>query len=207
MEYTPLERPVTYVSKVPPDLPNSDNSCDEKSESDSDDSDSPYFKLKRQKAKRHKHSNHGFNNVQTNKKNKYSIWCAELQEASLTNDLINFGVTNSNIDRSRDIESYDYRLAYKSHDAESETEKEESNECIGYQKYYEKPNNKRRFNERGNVKQRLGKRQDSFEDSKSSPRTLLDLKVTHEDSNEDVAIDISNKLCEKKEDLICKLFL
>ena len=174
----------------------SDNSADENDSLDSNsenDSDSSDFRPVRPKKKRMSvkvvH--------ETNRKNKYAVWCSELQEAALTEELVNCDVRQNAMDRSRSVESYDYSLAYKMKDqnsVSSESGPRESTRGL-----------KRRFQDRGNVKLRLGPRRVSVNsDVMAEPRILSGLHVTVENTNEEVASDIANKLCELKEDLICK---
>lgn len=81
-------------------------------------------------------------------------------------------------DRSRDVETYDYTLARK--------------------------NNKRTRDDRKNTQLRPVGRQKEKDESRGAPRYLVDLVVTSENSDEDCAKDLANKLFEEKEDLIRK---
>ncbi|KAJ4427152.1 hypothetical protein ANN_24768 [Periplaneta americana] len=100
------------------------------------------------------------------------------------------------LDTSRAVESYDYKLAYRMDD-QQESEVRESAHGV-----------KRRYEERGNVKLRLGKRSSNTDqnDYKGSPRNIFDLHVTVDNTDEEVASDIANKLCEEKDDLICSSY-
>jgi phosphorylated adapter RNA export protein len=181
----------------------SDNSGDENDSIDSDsgnDSDSPGFRAKKPKLKKKCGAVEDATHP-TSKKNKYSIWCSELQEASLTEELVNCDVRNKKIDRSRDVESYDYKLAYTMDDQQGD-----SVDSCGSKSRTFPQGVKRRYRDRGRAKLCLGKHLSDSNDSdrRGSPRNLSDLNVTAENTNEEVASDIANKLCEEKDDLICK---
>jgi phosphorylated adapter RNA export protein len=182
----------------------SDNSGDENDSVDSDsdsgnDSDSPGFRAKKPKLK--KKSGAAERTVHTGKQNKYNIWCSELQETSLTEELVNCDVRQKKLDRSRDVESYDYKLAYSMDD-----QQEPNVDNFGSESRAFRQGMKRRYGDRGSVKLRLRKRENSSNESdcRGSPRTISDLNVTLENTDKEVADDIANKLCEEKDDLICK---
>lgn len=90
-------------------------------------------------------------------------------------------------DKSRDVESYDYTLAPH---------------------YYEDPK------ERSNKRTRDDRKRNVFFPRKREPsserivkpveRIILDLNVDTTNNEEDITKDIANKLCEEREDLICK---
>lgn len=202
MDYDPLPRPTVYGSGVS-SMKYSDNSGDENDSVDSDsgnNSDSPDFRAKKPKLQK-KCRGDEETTQPSSKQKKYNIWCSELQETSLTEELINCDVRNKEFDRSRDVESYDYKLAYTMED-----EQRNSVDSFGNKSGAFSQGVKRRYGERGSAKLRLGKRlSDSNErDGRGSPRSLYDLNVTAENTNEEVSCDIANKLCEEKDDLICK---
>jgi phosphorylated adapter RNA export protein len=179
----------------------SDNSGDENDSVDSDsgnDSDSPGFSAKKPKIKKTDEPA-AENKGHETKQHKYNIWCSELQETSLTEDLVNCDVRQNMLDRSRDVESYDYNLAYAMED------QHDSGSFANKSGAFPQ-GTKRRYGDRGNVKLRLGRRGSNSNDSdcRGSPRAIFDLNVTLENTNEEVANDIANKLCEEKDDLICK---
>lgn len=202
MDYDPLPRPTVYGSGAM-SMKYSDNSGDENDSVESDsgnDSDSPDLRAKKPKLKKKCEADEETTHP-SSKQKKYNIWCSELQETSLTEELVNCDVRNKEFDRSRDVESYDYKLAYTMDDQQGN-----SVDSCGSKSEAISQGVKRRYRDRGKVKLRLGKRQsDSNEsDSRGSPRNLIDLNVTVENTNEEVACDIANKLCEEKDDLICK---
>ncbi|XP_049788174.1 phosphorylated adapter RNA export protein [Schistocerca cancellata] len=207
VEYTPLERPVSYSAapSVHVDDANSDDGAGDGSDSESEDSDSPCFS-----AKRHKMQTERCTSVDTRlkpeiKKKKYDIWCAELQESALTDDLVNIDVANKIIDRSRNVESYDYRLAFRHHSDTTVDTVEDSAVLTGHlEPTY---GNKRRFDERGSLKQRLGRRESGSNNDNEhcAPRHLLALNCSPDDSEEELAKDIADKLWEQKEELILKV--
>lgn len=201
MDYNPIPRPAACGSAVT-SMKYSDNSGDENDSLDSEsgnDSDSPLFRVKKPKLK--KKSGAAERITHTSKQSKYNIWCSELQETSLTEELVNCEVRQKMLDRSRDVESYDYKLAYSMDDQQEPSVDNFGSESRAFRRGF-----KRRYGDRGSVKLCLGKRQNSINESdcKGAPRTISDLNVTLENTNEEVANDIANKLCEEKDDLICK---
>lgn len=108
-------------------------------------------------------------------------------------------------DRSRDAETYDFSFGQKYYN-------DEDKKPLRGSLFKEEPrsNNKRTRTDRNNVNFRQRKRSHSRdnqgENSCSKPRFLLDLNVSIECNEEDIARDISNKLYEEKQDLICKYF-
>lgn len=173
----------------------SDNSAD--SESDSD-SDSTHTNIKRPKLKLRKHN---LSKDCTTKNDKYKVWCTQMQEESLTEDLISFGVTK-NLYQERSVESYNFTLRYAHNGRESCNNNSSDDEKDVEQRL----TNKRTNSDRYNVKLRLGKRKNSMEsdNQKGSVRIVADLSTTVESTHADIAIDITTKLSEKKELLISK---
>lgn len=172
----------------------SDNSVDSDSDSDSDASITktkrPKLKIKRSKGLL---NNRGTNN------DKYKVWCTQVQEESLTEDLVSCGVTKK-LYQERSVESYNFTLRYPSNTNESRNNNSSDDErYIG-----QRLTNKRTNSDRQNVKLRLGKRRNSMEvdGHKGSVRIIADLSTTVDSTDEDVATDITDKLCEKKDLLI-----
>jgi phosphorylated adapter RNA export protein len=171
------------------------------SESDSD-SDADHSRTKRPKIKIKRCKAFGQQSRSSN--DKYKVWCTQVQEESLTEDLVSCGVTKS-LYHSRNVESYDYTLGYslgikKSRGNNSSDEDQETETRL---------TNKRTFKDRYNAKLRLGKRRKSHEEDdypKGSARIIPDLIVTQESTDEEVATDIADKLSEKKDDLISMLY-
>lgn len=113
--------------------------------------------------------------VKSLKQNKYNIWSTHIQEDVLADTLNTCDVTLK--DRSRNVESYDYSLSRKS--------------------------NKRTISDRNNSRIRLvNNSKDEEGDVRGNPRFLLNLCVSIENTEEEIARDLANKLCEEKEDLI-----
>lgn len=123
--------------------------------------------------------------MQNPKRKKYDIWSTRVQEDVLAETLNSCDVTYK--DRSRDVESYDYTLGQKIYGGAEN-----------------RASNKRSRADRHNPKLRLTKRSCSSErnDVNSAPRHILDLNVTCENTPEEIAMDMANKLYEEKEDLI-----
>ncbi|XP_025262276.1 phosphorylated adapter RNA export protein [Camponotus floridanus] len=195
--YNVLQRP--YVAPVTDVCTNmryndeSDNSAD--SESDSD-SDSTHINIKRPKLKLKKHN---LSKDCTTKNDKYKVWCTQMQEESLTEDLISFGVTKK-LYQERSVESYNFTLRYAQNGRESCNNNSSDDEKDVEQRL----TNKRTNSDRHNVKLRLGKRKNSMEsdNQKGSVRIVADLSTTVDSTDADIAIDITTKLSEKKELLI-----
>jgi phosphorylated adapter RNA export protein len=203
VDYNPIPRPTAYGSSVT-SMKYSDDSADDNDSIDSDsgnDSDSPGFRVKKPKLKKKSGATEGTAH-HTSRHSKYNIWCNELQETSLTEELVNCDVRQK-IDRSRDVESYNYKLAYT-----MDNQQDHNVDGFGCESRAFPQGIKRRYGDRGSVKLRLGKKRSNSNESdcRGSPRTICDLYVTLENTNEEVATDIANKLCEEKDDLICKYY-
>lgn len=153
----------------------SDNALETSSSSDSD-SDAEVYKSKKPKFKLKPLK------VLKSKTKKYDIWSNRVQEDVLLETLSSCDVTKK--DRSRSIETYDYSLSYK------------YNEC--------RTNNKRTRDDRTNTQVRPVKKVSDEIKAKTKPRRLLELTTNANSSNEDLAMEIANRLCEEKADLICK---
>ncbi|XP_014218390.1 phosphorylated adapter RNA export protein isoform X2 [Copidosoma floridanum] len=198
--YKVLQRP-HHVASVPEQSKNlgySDESdLSGATESDSDSDDGPKFvKRPKIKIKRCKTSSHQSRSAN----DKYKVWCRQVQEESLTEDLLSCGVTKSQY-RDRNVESYDYKLSCRRNDKHRDNTSEEEDQEV-------KPRvtKKRTCSDRRDVKLRLGKRRNNPEENKKgSARTILDLTVTAESTEEDVAADIADKLSEKKDALIRRI--
>lgn len=125
--------------------------------------------------------------VNESRPKKYDIWSTRIQEEVLSETFNSCDVSHK--DRSRDVESYDYTLS-RSYNFNDEGDK--------------RVNNKRNRNDRKNPNLRLkNKKEDESKKVKGNPRVILDLTaVAEEDSLQDLARDMANKLYEEKEDLI-----
>lgn len=175
----------------------SDNSTDTESDSDSD---STPIKRPKVKVKKYKSSQKNW----TNKNDKYKVWCTQVQEESLTEDLISCGVTKK-MYQERSVENYNFNLRY-----EHKNREHHNNNSSDDEKDIERRlSNKRTSSDRYNVKLRLGKRKSptrksptNFDSQKGSVRIIPDLSTTVESTDADVATDITTKLCEKKDLLI-----
>lgn len=175
IEYNPLERPVLPKPKENP-APQTYNSDDDELSNQSESSQSDSDCGDRRQPKRAKIKPKNIRHA-NKKQSKYSVWNARAQEDLLTETMNSCDVTK--LDRSRDVETY----------------------------IFPKRNLKRTFNDRSNVHLRLGKRVLTKEEeaSRSAPRHLLDLTVTVDSANDEVATDISNKLYEEKDDILKNL--
>ncbi|CAK1553014.1 unnamed protein product [Leptosia nina] len=191
--YIPLERPEAFN---PPSLVNmqiQDEQSDEASLAESSGSESDEELRRRPKRTKVRPRRP---QQQPARNNKYNIWCEALQEDLLTQDMGTCDVSK----KSRyGVESYDYTIKYRLDDNYISKKVFSSNE--------HNQTNKRRFSDRSNVKLRLGKRVNSHQPTKEKqePRILPDLVVTTEDSIENIATDIAEKLTEEKKDLIARI--
>lgn len=175
------------------------------SESDSD-SDAGHSKIKRPKIKIKRAKT--LNQPRSVGNDKFKVWCTQVQEESLTEDLVSCGVTRS-LYHDRSVESYDYTLGYsfagKKNQQDNTSDEDQETEI--------RLTNKRTFSDRGNVRLRLGKRRKNCddervndeEDPKGSSRIIPDLGVTVESTEDEIATDIAEKLSERKDSLISKL--
>lgn len=208
--YNVLQRPHNLVPPVADQsakLKYSDESdVSDVSESDSD-SDAGHSKIKRPKIKIKRVKAH--NQPRSGGNDKFKVWCTQVQEESLTEDLVSCGVTRS-LYHDRSVESYDYTLGYsfagKKNQQDNTSDEDQETEI--------RLTNKRTFNDRGNVRLRLGKRRkncdeenerEDEDDPKGSSRIIPDLRVTSESTDDEVAADIAEKLSERKDSLISKL--
>ncbi|KAK5647458.1 hypothetical protein RI129_002462 [Pyrocoelia pectoralis] len=176
-EYTPLERPPNYSELYQARFPViQDAESEEEFESSSEsDSDGGCKKLKRPKLKLKPQAI----SSKSNFRKKYDIWSTRVQEDLLLENLVNCDV--SQVDRSRTVETYS-----KNH--------------VPFIR-----SNKRTHDDRYKSKLRLPKKSNSNDESETenvTPRVILDVHATIDDSEDDIAKDIANKLSEEKEDLI-----
>ncbi|XP_066587407.1 phosphorylated adapter RNA export protein isoform X2 [Prorops nasuta] len=174
----------------------SDNSTDTESDSDSDAAPNhikrPKLKLKKSK-----------NMYNRNSKNeKYKIWCTQVEEESLTENLVSCGVTNK-FYQERSVESYSFPLQYlpKNGQAQNNNSSDEEKETEDRQA------NKRTNVDRYNVKLRLGRKPNSMDidNQKGSAKFIPDLTTNADSTNAEVASDIAAKLGEKQDQLIRKV--
>ncbi|XP_011303365.1 phosphorylated adapter RNA export protein [Fopius arisanus] len=194
--YNVLQRPHTVVTNVKPPKPTYSDDSDETSESPSDsDSDSALRKQKRPKikAKRRK-------TEEPKKIDKYKIWCTQVQEEVLTEDLVSCGVTRK-MHQGRNVENYDLPTDFRVNGYNLGNSSEDEREVEP------RRTNKRTNADRKNVKLRLGKRQNSMDvdHQKGEGRTIAELSTSIEGTDEEVAVDIAEKLNEKKDSLIKKV--
>ncbi|XP_026763174.1 phosphorylated adapter RNA export protein [Galleria mellonella] len=195
--YIPLERPETFN---PPSLVHmqiqdeqSDEESQESSATESDDERQRRPKRFKMRPRRPQPQ------TQSEKRNKYNVWCTALQEDLLTEDMVSCDVTKKN---RYGVESYDYTIKYRLDD--NYVSKKVFNNSDDS---YNRSSNKRSNTDRLNAKLRLGKRVNSnlARDEKHKPRYLPDLMVTAEESIEMIANDIAEKLSEEKKDLVGRI--
>lgn len=180
----------------------SDDSVD--SESDSD-SDSEHIRSKRPKLKLKRSRNSTKN--WGGKSDKYKIWCTQLQEDSLTEDLVLCGVTKKRY-QERNVENYNIPYHY-SVNGKWNMENHNNNSSEDEKDGERRLTNKRTNSDRSNVKLRLGKRCNSMDidNQKGTVRKIADLNTTIESTDADVATDITSKLDEIKDLLISKKYI
>ncbi|XP_015520613.2 phosphorylated adapter RNA export protein [Neodiprion pinetum] len=198
-EYNVLERP--HVAPRPEDtsskLHYSDES-DEPTESESDsDSDSAHTCSKKPKMKIKRWKNREVEKKEA--QDKYKVWCMQVQEEALTEELVSCGVTKRDY-QGRNVEFYDFTVRYSPNEQQTPAELSSDTEKDAPPRI----NNKRTNEDRTNLKLRLGKRRNSMEidGQRGVARKILDLRTTADSDDGDVAADIAEKLCEKKDDLI-----
>ncbi|KAJ8925569.1 hypothetical protein NQ315_009409 [Exocentrus adspersus] len=182
--YTPLERPANYsaiqTQTLPVDPPSETEEELQSSDSDSD-SDPNIKRTKKPKIKLKPKLP-----PQNPKRKKYDIWSSREQDEVLAATLNCCDVTTK--DRSRNVEYYDYTLGRRYYDDSRQSK-----------------SNKRTRDDRKNIFFRQRKRSTSEEKVKGVKRTILDLTVDLNNSPEEIAKDMANKLCEEREDLILKV--
>lgn len=153
---------------------------------------------------------------------KYNVWTATLQEDLMENMR---GCEVNNHKRDREVESYDYRIKYRingesvssaltgikrrqSYSDDSDTSNMQSQQKQQDIKRFRGKNHS--TNKKLSAKLRLGPRvSGTGDDSCNSSdgmttiaRHVLDLTVSTESTNEEIAQDIAMKLCEEKDDLL-----
>ncbi|KAF7992339.1 hypothetical protein HCN44_001664 [Aphidius gifuensis] len=192
--YNVLQRPHTVMTcdKQVKTVYSDDSDDTPESESDTD-SDTPSKIVKRPKIKARRRK------TQTNNKSdKYKIWCTQVQEESLTEDLVSCGVTKKK-HQDRNVENYDLPRNFTSNVYNSKNNSSDDDRDSDV-----RTTNKRTNADRKNVKLRLGKRHSSMDidTQKGTGRTISELSTTIESSDIDVANDIAEKLNENKDSLI-----
>lgn len=135
----------------------------------------------------------------SNVPNKYKIWCTQVQEEALTEDLVSCGVTKK-LYQGRNVENYELPRHYHLNGYEQPNNNSSDEE----EPIESRTTNKRTQADRRNVKLRLGKKQSSMDvdTQKGAVKTILELSTTVESSDSAVASDIAEKLDEKKDSLI-----
>lgn len=197
--YNVLQRPHNISATEESSKMGYSDESDDTSESESDsDSDSAHIHAKRPKIK--------IKRCKTNsqewrtRNDKYNVWCTQVQEESLTENLVSCGVTKK-ICQGRNVENYDFTLRYTL----SGTEPPNNNSSDDERDIEPRVINKRTNSDRWNMKLRLGKRRRNLmevDSQKGSIRVISDLCTTVESTDSDVATDITIKLNEKKDILI-----
>ncbi|XP_015585194.1 phosphorylated adapter RNA export protein [Cephus cinctus] len=171
---------------------------DETTESESDsDSDSAHTRAKRPKIKIKRCKTKS--QYWRSRNDKYKVWCTQVQEEALTENLVSCGVTKR-ICQGRSVENYDFTLRNTLNGTEASTNNSSDDE----REVEQRLTNKRTNSDRRNIKLRLGKRRNSMEvdGQKGSVRMISDLSITAESTDSEVAIDITAKLNENKDLLI-----
>ncbi|KOC71176.1 Phosphorylated adapter RNA export protein [Habropoda laboriosa] len=202
--YTVLKRPHAVLNKEDHIKMGYSDESDDSADSESDsDSDSGRLKSKRPKLKLKRSKNLSKNWGDQN--DKYKIWCTQLQEDSLTEDLVLCGVTKKR-NQERSVESYNIPHHY-SFNGRWNMEHHNNNSSEDEKDGERRLTNKRTHSDRSNVKLRLGKKRNSMDidNQKGIARKIADLSTTAESTDADVATDITSKLSEKKDLLIRRI--
>uniref|UniRef100_A0A182NU76 Phosphorylated adapter RNA export protein n=1 Tax=Anopheles dirus TaxID=7168 RepID=A0A182NU76_9DIPT len=165
-------------------------------------------------------STHPMAHAATQRPNKYNIWTESLQEDTLMETMRGCGVT-ANGKHNRDVESYDYKLVARMQGGNAferlKRRQSNSDDSDGYagggkrmrtthNAYAEADERERR----GNVKERLGKRNTSTDSNsddsgQSAPRHIPDLDVKEDCSNEAFGMQLAEKLCETHAELMVRV--
>nr|XP_031841970.1 uncharacterized protein LOC116431117 [Nomia melanderi] len=201
--YNVLKRPHAVSNKEEQLRIGYNDESDESVDSESDsDSDSRHVRSKRPKLKL-KRSRNSLKSWE-NKNDKYKIWCTQMQEDSLTEDLVLCGVTKKRF-QERNVENYNIPYHYSAN-GRWNSEQHNNNSSEDEKEIERRLTNKRTNSDRSNVKLRLGKRRNSMDvdHQKGTVRKIADLSTTAESADADVAADIASKLNEKKDLLISK---
>nr|XP_018898405.1 PREDICTED: phosphorylated adapter RNA export protein [Bemisia tabaci] len=219
-EYTPLPRPshdVGSISSAPRELSDGeiedDDDDDDKinlmrKSSDDSDCDLPLKRPRPAPQPRRMDAQNG-HAASSRPRKKYDIWSTSLQEQAVLEEFNKCDVQN--VDRSRAVESYFVSSEAQSTEdfpnEESDIEKTEENLRIIASELLETvPNNERK---RKAIKRKkdLSRRGNYYEDEDLNivPRYLPDLAKTANDSEEDLAQDLANKLFETKDELVRKV--
>ncbi|XP_017882966.2 phosphorylated adapter RNA export protein isoform X2 [Ceratina calcarata] len=201
--YNVLKRPHAVANKEEDVKIGYSDESDDSADSESDsDSDSSHIKNKKPKLKL-KQSRNDVRKNWRDKNDKYKIWCTQVQEESLTENLVLCGVTKQNLERSVESYSIPHHYTFNGRNMEHRNNNSSEDEKDGERRL----TNKRTNFDRSNVKLRLGKKRNSMDvdNQKGSARKIGDLSTTVESTDADVAADIAAKLCEKKDVLIRRI--
>ena len=202
--YNVLKRPHEFLNKEEHVKMGYSDESDDSADSESDsDSDSGHTRSKRPKLKLKRSKNLTKN--WEGKNDKYKIWCTQLQEESLTEDLVLCGVTKKQ-NQERSVESYNIPHHYSSN-GRWNMEHRNNNSSEDEKDSERRLTNKRTNSDRSNIKLRLGKKHNSMgtDNQKGTVRKIADLSTTIESTDSDVASDITSKLNEKKDLLIRRI--
>ncbi|KAJ1531118.1 hypothetical protein ONE63_005940 [Megalurothrips usitatus] len=225
--YRPLERPAHIEPPTQSQRPRIIESESEEvteSSSDSDSSSGPQSAKKRKKQRvkpPHQSRRDGPPAGQSGARvRKNNVWTASIQEETIINDLENIDGLQK-FSRERGVESYDFTLNPErcamiltgmSDDENINRDEHPDNthdemSLDSNVDLRSKLSNKRRYEERGNVKQRLGRRPSpsDIDDKLMQERIIHDLSKTEGDSTDEIARDMAKKLLETQEDLILRV--
>ncbi|XP_063225930.1 phosphorylated adapter RNA export protein [Bacillus rossius redtenbacheri] len=222
LDYNPIPRPSAVNVQTADQLKYIDNSEDESClpDSDSDDSDSPTYGSKRSKVKKSEASAKApavvSQDVQARPKKRNNIWCMNVQESSLVDELESCGMKS--FERDMGVESYFVQRSKEDGELSDGNGAVDDGPKAESERLCDKPRaagskhrvthnaNKRRHGSKPDIKQRLGSRR-ATEPSPSQrhSRTILDLATDASSTDEEMALDIANKLSEPKDDLILRI--
>ncbi|KAK3911008.1 Phosphorylated adapter RNA export protein [Frankliniella fusca] len=227
--YRPLERPSRPDPTVQLQRPRiveseSDDVTDSSSDSDSSSSSGPrsakkpkMHRVKPPHQSRRDGPPAGHSGARIRKNN---VWTASIQEEAIINDLENIDGLQK-FSRERGVESYDFTL---NQERMSDDENASSNHEGSHQDQEpeaavdemsldsnldlrSKLSNKRRYEERGRVKQRLGRRPSpsDVDERLLEERFIKDLTKSDSESVDEVAHEMAKNLLETKEELILRI--
>ncbi|XP_026288356.1 phosphorylated adapter RNA export protein [Frankliniella occidentalis] len=228
--YRPLERPSRpdpTVQLQRPRIVESESDDVTESSSDSDSSSGPRSAKKRKMHRvkpPHQSRRDGPPAGQSGARiRKNNVWTAGIQEEAIINDLENIDGLQK-FSRERGVESYDFTLNQErmsedengssNHEGNQQDQPDAATDEMSLDSNIDlrsKLSNKRRYEERGHVKQRLGRRPSPSDLPSDVDERLLqekcieDLSKSAADSVEEIARDMAKKLLETKEELILRI--
>ncbi|XP_055638246.1 phosphorylated adapter RNA export protein isoform X2 [Toxorhynchites rutilus septentrionalis] len=228
--YTPLQRPelpktefaggasVSQPRTAMEILSDQDDLNDESEASSDDSDDDTAFGKRKTKKLRIRPPLEKIQQPQTSQSlpSKYNIWTESIQEDTLMETMRGCDVTLNGM-RNRDVESYDYNLKYRLNGGNAfhramkrrQSYSDDSDGYGGGKRFRSTSLGNACIRERKSVKLRLGKQNSSDSNSNDSfqnaPRHIQDLNVRDDCDYGTFAVELANKLCEEKDELMLRV--